>query len=64
MARRFKWMSLAALAVAGLNYAMSSGYHAMQQTLFVEAGEDKAFEADEVYSSYIHSAKIQRDLMQ
>ena len=63
MARRFKWMSLAALAVAGLNYVMNSGYDAMQATLFVEAGEDRAFERDEVYSSYINSAKIQRDLM-
>lgn len=53
MARRFKWLSLAALGVLGLNYVMDGGYDAMQQTLFVEAGEDKAFEKDDVYSSYL-----------
>lgn len=62
--RRFKWMGMAALAVLSLNYVMNTAHDAMQETLFVEAGEDKTFEYDEVYSSYIKSAQLQRDLMQ
>lgn len=42
--KRFKWLSLAAVAVLGLNYMMNSGYDAMEQTLFVEAGADKTLE--------------------
>ena len=56
-------MCIASLAVATLNYVFDGSYEAMDMIKFVEAGEDLTHEQDEIYSTYIKSAKEQSNLM-
>ena len=55
-------MCVACLAVTGLHYAVDSGMQAIERSLFVEAGEDFTFEEDDVYYTYVESAKLQKRL--
>ena len=61
--KRFKIMCLVTLAMTALNYIFDGSYETMDMIKFVDAGEDQTFEQDEIYSGYIKSAKLQRELM-
>ena len=51
--KRFKWMCIACIGVVALHFVLDKGAKTMQEFQFVEAGEDKTYEEDEVYSDYI-----------
>lgn len=55
-------MCIACLAVAGFHYAVDNGMQSIESSLFVEAGEDFTFEEDDVYYTYVESAKLQKKL--
>lgn len=56
-------MMFGALAMTALNYVFDNQYEAMDMIKFVDAGSDQTFEQDELYSGYIKSAKLQKELM-
>ena len=44
MWKRFKYMSFALVAVAGISYLVESCQETMNSAMFVEAGDDKSYE--------------------
>lgn len=57
-------MVIACLSLIAFKYTMDYGFESMQQIQFVSASEDGTYEQDELYTNYIESAKLQKDLME
>lgn len=56
--KRFKWMCLGSLLVVAFSSVKDYGLTSLEQFQFVDAGEDLTFEEDDIYASYVESAKI------
>ena len=61
--RRAKWMSIAFVGAFSVQYVLQSGLTAIQEFQYVDAGEDRTLEKDDIYNTYVQSAKVQQDLM-
>lgn len=56
-------MSLAVLSIGALHYFWGGDLPSVLEPHFVEAADDATFESDKLYTDYIKSAEMQKELM-